>query len=76
MKIRERRRAASDQSLHRVEKVPDGMLAPYLDTAVMSLGQALDSWRFHDAPRREVDTALDAVLALWTEVDKRGLGHD
>jgi len=75
MKVRDRR-ASSESSIHRVRQIPDGMLAPYLDTAIMSLGQALDGWRFHGAPRTEVDKALDAVNALWMEVERRGLGRE
>jgi hypothetical protein len=73
MKTRDRRKSPSAPSVHRAERIPNEMLAPYMDTAVMSLGQALDGWRFHGGPRTEVDKALDALNALWQEVERRGL---
>lgn len=71
MKIREQ--LTTQRSIRRAQKIPNTDLPLYLDTAVMGLGQALDAWRFHNAPGQEVEQAIDAIAVLWSEVERRGL---
>jgi hypothetical protein len=73
MKVRDRRGSRNSTAVSRVKTLSDGQLAPYMDNAVMGLGQALDGWRFHSAPRIEVERAIDAIVALWDEIESRNL---
>jgi hypothetical protein len=45
----------------------------YMDSALMQFGHALDQWRFKSGPAAEVALSLDVLMALWNEVEIRGL---
>ena len=57
----------------RTKKIPDGQLPMYMDTVLMNMGQALDAWRFSSGPADAVAEAIDALTALWVEIETRGL---
>lgn len=56
---------------HRASAIPKEMVGPYLSQIAIELQQRIDFWRFHKAPPHDVDTALDAFNALWTEYSQR-----
>ena len=59
-------------AIRRAGMVDDRQIGPYLDQIATELHMRLDQWRFHGAPPGDVDTCLDAFLALWTEAEARG----
>ena len=61
------------RALNRVRSMSDSAIRNYLNDSSMSLGVALDMWNHHNAPSDEVTMALDALIALWTEAERRGL---
>ena len=62
--------------LARAKKVDTSQLLIWLDNSVMGLGIALDRWRYHDAPSGEASMALEAVVAIWHELQARGLTEE
>lgn len=60
------------KNLKRASKVPDQMIGSYMDQIITELHMRVDQWRFHDAPPGDVDTCLQALLALWIEAGIRG----
>jgi hypothetical protein len=46
-------------------------LIQWFDTSIMNLGASFDQWRYHGAPESEVTESLDALVAIWTELQQR-----
>lgn len=69
----ERSRPITKVSVKRAKKITDGELPVYADTVTMALAAYIDQWRFHDGPASDVALALDALNAVWNEVEIRGL---
>lgn len=66
-------RRIDNRARRRVEGMSDSEIKSYLNDTSMSLGVALDMWNHHHAPSDEVTLAVDALVALWTEAERRGL---
>lgn len=66
-------RRIDNRARSRVQRLSDSELRSYLHDSTMSLGVALDQWHHHNAPPAEVTMAVDAIVALWTEAEERGL---
>lgn len=66
-------RRITQASRRRASTMNSEELASYMDNSLMSLGTALDQWRFKSGPASEVALSLDALMALWNEVELRGL---
>lgn len=56
----------------RASVINDHEIGPYMENALIALGQALDMWRYRGGPASEVALTLDVVMALWNEVELRG----
>lgn len=72
MELRVARRI-DNRARSRVQGLSDSEVVSYLHDSTMSLGVALDQWHHHSAPSDEVTLAVDAIVALWTEAEERGL---
>lgn len=57
----------------RVSTLNSDEIGSYLDSSLMQFGAALDQWRFKKGPASEVSLSLDVIMALWNEVELRGL---
>lgn len=66
-------RRIDTRAYERVKGLSDTQILSYLNDSSMSLGIALDMWRHHNAPANEVTLAVDAIVALWTEAERRGI---
>lgn len=73
MKLFNKKEAAPKPVPSRVSKLSNHDLTSWGSTIIMQLGQAFDSWQYHDAPREEVTAALSAFTAVWQELGDR---HD
>lgn len=58
--------------LKRLQKTETSQLLSWMDTTLMALGQASDNWRFHGAEAGEVTLCLNAMYAIWEELQVRG----
>lgn len=68
-------RRIDTRAYKRVKGMSDSEILSYLNDSSMSLGVALDMWRHHNAPANEVTLAVDAIVALWTEAERRGIAE-
>ncbi len=66
-------RRISRTARQRASTLDTAQIGPYLDQTIMLLGQSVDQWRFKSGPASEVALALDALMALWNEVELRGI---
>lgn len=57
--------------IRRAESVSSADAPAHLDSIAISLHQALDNWRYNGGPKDEVTLCLDAMVALWTVVERR-----
>lgn len=64
-------REINEDYLRRANKVRDNEVGPYMDSIVIALHSALDEWRYNDAPKDEVTTCVDALVAMWSSVESR-----
>jgi len=46
-------------------------LRVWLDTTIMGLGASFDKWRYHNGPSEAVTEHIQAIDALWAELEKR-----
>jgi hypothetical protein len=46
-------------------------LKSHLSSIIMSLGVAGDLWLYHDASPADVQISLDALNAVWSELERR-----
>lgn len=67
------KRTIDPKHLKRAAKVEPELIGPYMEQIALELSKALDYWRIYDGPAEDVDTAIDALLALWAEVGARGM---
>lgn len=66
------KRVVSPQMVGRASRTETGQLLSWLDTTTISLGSAVDSWRYHNAPKEDVDMCIDALYVIWNELQTRG----
>ena len=66
-------RRIDNRARNRVEGLSNSEIISYMNDSAMSLGVSLDMWQHHNAPAEEVTLAVDAIVALWTEAERRGL---
>jgi len=66
-------RVIDERARKRVLSMDSSTIKSYLSETTMSLNIALDAWTYHGAPSEEVTMAVDALVALWTEVESRKL---
>lgn len=59
--------------LKRAKGVDSQLVGPYMEQIAEELVRAVDYWRRYGAPPENVDLALDAFVAMWTEAGVRGL---
>jgi len=70
-------RGASEQRqinpsyIKRAESIHPSDAPAHLDSIAISLHQALDNWRHNGGPADEVTLCIDAMVALWTVVERR-----
>ena len=57
--------------LKRAESISPSSIPDHLESIAISLHQALDGWRYHDAGTDDVTLCLDAFAALWSVVESR-----
>jgi len=57
----------------RCSKMSTHELSNWVDTSVMSLGQAVDNWRYHSGPLGEVRLMTNVLNDLVMELEKREL---
>ena len=62
------------ESRRRASVIPDPELGPTLDSLLMYTAGAIDNWRYRDGPGSDVSLAIDGIMAIWNEVERRGLG--
>lgn len=55
----------------RAEAIDSQQLREYLDSSIVSLHQAVDSWRFRKGPQEDVTLCLDAIIAMWSVLERR-----
>lgn len=55
----------------RIKNLDRASLLQWFDTSIMSLGAQYDQWRYHGAPESEVTESLEALNALWAELQLR-----
>jgi hypothetical protein len=55
----------------RIKNLDRSSLLQWFDTSIMNLGASFDQWRYHGAPESEVTESLDALVAIWTELQQR-----
>lgn len=60
--------------LDRIHKVPGNELQIWFEAALGGAGLAYDAWLDETAPEEEVQLALAALNAIWTEMAERGPG--
>lgn len=61
--------------LTRASQIPKEQVGDNLESIAISLHQALDSWRYRNGPAEDVALCVDALLALWTVVERRSNGN-
>lgn len=66
-------RRITQTSRQRASTINDHEIGPYLEVLTIQFGQALDQWRFKSGPASEVALTLDTIMALWNEVELRGI---
>lgn len=66
-------RRVTKEARRRASLIDDRTLGQYAETVVIQLGQAIDQWRYHSGPASEVAMNIDALMAIWNEVEIRGL---
>lgn len=66
-------RRITQTARRRASTINDREIGPYLEVLTIQFGQALDQWRFKEGPASEVAMQLDSIMALWNEVELRGL---
>jgi hypothetical protein len=64
-------RDINGQYLKRADSVDTAQVGSYMESIAISLHEAIDNWRFHSAPVSEVSTYVDALVAMWTSVERR-----
>lgn len=58
----------------RAQMLDSPSLLQYFDHCVLALNSSFDRFRSaEEAPGEEVTMCVDAVVALWTEIENRGL---
>jgi hypothetical protein len=57
----------------RASTLTDQEIAQYLEVLTIQFGMALDQWRYKSGPASEVAMQLDSIMALWNEIELRGL---
>ena len=61
--------------LKRASSIPQEQVSANLESIAISLHQALDAWRYRNAPHEDVAMCLDALIALWTVVERSPDGY-
>ena len=76
-------RSIDPAAYKRAQKLSNEEAVRYLDNSVMALGQSFDTWRGSSSldaatgnAAEEVRMCVDAIVALWTELENRGLTND
>jgi hypothetical protein len=64
-------RDINGEYLKRADSVDSSQVGSYMESIAISLHEAIDNWRFHDAPVNEVSTYVDALVAMWTSIEMR-----
>lgn len=57
--------------IRRAEKLPSNDVGEHLDSIAVSLHRALDGWRHNEGPVEDVTMCVDALVALWSVVERR-----
>lgn len=55
----------------RIKNLDRPSLLQWFDTSIMNLGASFDRWRFHGGPEAEVTEAIEALSAIWAELQQR-----
>lgn len=58
--------------VRRVQMIGDELLPEYLTNTIMGLNYVVDQWKHHNGPEDEVRQGVDAIIALWSEIERRG----
>jgi len=73
-------RSIDPKAYERAQKLSNEQAVQYLDNSIMALGQSFDSWRGSSSldaatgnSAEELRMCVDAIVALWTELENRGL---
>lgn len=66
-------RRVNPKHLRRASKIDSALIAPYMEQLTQEISKTIDYWRTGDLSADHVDVAIDALLALWTEVGARGM---
>lgn len=48
----------------------------WMDSTIMGLGAAFDKWRWHRGPSEEVTQHIEALVIVWSELQKRGKDNE
>ena len=73
-------RAIDPKAYDRATKLNNEQVVQYLDSSIMALGQSFDTWRSTTSldaatghAEEELRMCVDAIVALWTSLENRGL---
>lgn len=64
-------REINPSHLKRADSVDNSQAGSYMDSIAMSLHQAIDAWRYNNGPMEDVSLCVDALVAMWTSIERR-----
>lgn len=59
------------RAAQRASRVDTPSLYTWMDSTIMSLGEAFDQWRYKNAPSEEISNCLEALQVIWAELENR-----
>lgn len=63
---------ANSSILSRIDGIPSSELQVWFETTLGGLGVVYDQWLRHGGPDQEVTLAIQALTAMWIEMQNRG----
>ena len=65
------RESSPSKTAQRVSRLDTPSLYTWMDSTIMTLGEAFDQWRYKNAPAGEVAGCLEVLQVIWTELENR-----